>query len=153
MEALRNRETASKQSDFGVCGRTSVPVVDPRLEVDSESIGNAVDVGVVADHLADIEDVPIRESRGFESGDVVLGHRRWFDGELLGEPEHRSSLLVETGGTPICFDAREEVIILEESAQTAPMVDNSVVALVDLAHHEGDEFTLNLAEGLGSSHG
>jgi hypothetical protein len=152
VEPLQHRETAIEQSGCDVCGGVSVAVVDPGLEVDAKPIRDAVDIGVVADHLAYVEDIPIRETSRYQSGDVVLDHRRWLDGQLLGESEHRGSFLVETGGPPICFDGGEEAIILEESAQTAPVVGYSVVALVDPAHDEGDEFTLNLAQGLASSH-
>ena len=142
---MRDRETAIRQAAFDVCGATSVAVVNPGLEVDAKPIRDAVDIGVVADHLAYVEDVPIRETGRSQSGDDVLGHRCWLDGQLLGENQHRCSFLVETGRPPVRVDGSEEAIILEESAQTAPVVGYSIVALVDPAHDEGDEFTLHLA--------
>ena len=42
---------------------------------------------------------------------------------------------------------------MEEAAQTAPVVDDSVVAVVLQAHDQGDEFALDLAERCGAGHG
>ena len=51
------------------------------------------------------------------------------------------------------FNRSGEFVVVEQPTQTAPVVDNSIVAVVLEAHDQGDEFALDLAEGCSPSHG
>ncbi len=117
----------------------------PGLELHAEPICDAVHVGVVGDNLADIENVPVGESPLPKEVDVPRGHIPRRYGQLLDVFEHRHALVGQTGRSPVLLDPGQQVVILEQPAQTAPVMRYSVVALVDAAHEQGDQFPLYLA--------
>ena len=51
------------------------------------------------------------------------------------------------------LDGCYEFVVFDESAQTAPVVDYSVVAVVGEADDQGDEFAFDLAQRGGAAHG
>jgi len=50
------------------------------------------------------------------------------------------------------FDRGEEFVVLEETAQTAPVMRQSVVAFVDGAHHNSDQLPVDLAKSRRPAH-
>jgi len=104
-------------------------------------------VGVVGGNRADVENVSLCETDITQRNNVRLGHLTRNIGELLHVPQHRHPSLTQSSGPPISVDGSEEIIVLEESPQTAAMVGHSVMAVVHVTHNQGDEFTLNLSQG------
>ncbi len=54
----------------------------------AQAVGQAVDVGIIARYLIDVEDIGIAETGGAQGGDVPFDHGPRFSGELLGVGEH-----------------------------------------------------------------
>ena len=65
-------------------------------------------------------------------------------GQLLGVGQHRRALVRQAGGAPVFLDGGQKVVVLEESAQTAPVVGRSVVTVVVATDHQGHKFTFDL---------
>jgi len=130
----------------------SSSVVDPCLELDAETISDTVCVGVVGRHRGDVEDVTVGEARLPERCHVGLVHLSGRRCELFGVRQHGDALFAESRLSPIGFDRGEEVVVLQETSQTATVVGESVVALVGGADNESDQFTFDLAQGAGSRH-
>ena len=128
-------------------------VGDPVFGLEAEAVGDAVGIGVVADDLDDVEDVAVAET-GFAQGlDVGSAGRGGGFGEFHGETQHGGALGGERGGGPVVLDGRYKFVVFDESAQTAPVVDYSIVAIVGEADDQSDEFAFNLAQRGGAAHG
>ncbi len=61
--------------------------------------------------------------------------------------------LIQPGGSPIPLDESQQTVVDEETAQTAPVVGQSVVTFVCLRHDEGDHLAVDLAQTAGACHG
>lgn len=77
---------------------------------------------------------------------VGLGDACRGVGEFGGVGEDCEAAGGEAGRFIIGFDAGEEFVVLEQAAQTAPVVGDSVVAVVSLADDEGDHFALDFGQ-------
>ena len=77
--------------------------------------------------------------------DIGFDHLAGRTGQLQRVRQHRSAPLTDRGGLPVDVDLREERVVLQESAQTAPMVGESIVAIVLERHDVGDQLSLDLA--------
>ncbi len=130
----------------------SSSVVDPGLQRDAETIGDTVCVGVVGRHCDDVQDVVVGEARLPERCHVGLIHLPRRRREFLDVGQHDSALFAESRRSPIGFDRGEEVVVLQETSQTATVVGESVVALVGGADNESDQLTFDLAERLRTGH-
>ena len=67
-----------------------------------------------------------------QAGNVSLGHVPWCSGEFLAKTQHGKTLVGEPGRFVVGFDRRGEVIVSKEPTQTAPMMGQSIVTIVDL---------------------
>jgi len=63
------------------------------------------------------------------------------------------ALVAQFGCSPVGFDRTKEVVISEKAPQTAAVMRESVVASVDVADNQGDQFAFNLAQCLCGPHG
>ncbi len=66
--------------------------------------------------------------------------------------EHGNALLREACRLEVRFDFPCEIVIAEQSAQTAPMMGRSVVALVDLRDHHRHHLPLYLSQRFSTPH-
>lgn len=128
-------------------------VRDPIFKGDTESVGDPVDVGVVADNVNDVQDVGIREPDVRECLLVGGRHLARCAGELVSERQHGQTFLAQSSGVIVVLDGRQHCVVFEEPTQTASVVDRSVFAIVDSADDEGDHFAFYLAQCLGPGHG
>lgn len=87
-----------------------------------------------------------------ECSNIGLDHLTGGPRQLLDVVEHRSPLFAQAGRPPVVFYGFEEVIVFEEKSQTATVVGQSVMAVVDTADYKGDQFTFDLAQRLRSCH-
>ncbi len=110
-------------------------VRDPGLGLDAQTVSDPVRVGVVADDLDYVEDVTVGEPGRPQGLDISFVHRTGLSRQFDGEPQHRPPLGGQVRGGPVSFDRLDKLIIFDQPAQTAPVVDNSVVAVVLEAHH------------------
>ena len=126
---------------------------DPVFGLEAEAVGDAVGIRVVGDDFDDVEDVAVAEA-GFAQGVGVgiAGSGGGF-GEFDGETQHGGALGGQRGGPPVVLDGRYEFVVFDESAQTAPVVDYSIVAIVGEADDQGDKFAFDFAQRGGSAHG
>ena len=106
-------------------------IVEPGFDGDAESVGDPIYIREVGRHFGDVEDVPIGESGGAESVDIVGVDIGWSASEPFGVAQQRSPPCVEAGRSPIALDRDEKFVVLEKPPQTAPVVGQSVVAFVD----------------------
>ena len=131
-------------------------VIDDRLHPwfnpNPEPVGDTVHVGVVGHDFDNIKDVTVRESGGSEGVDVFVGHFAWVECEFFGIFEHGQPLTSQAGRPVVRSDAIGQIVVLEKVAQTALVMSHSVVALVERADHEGNHFSFDFAECLGSGH-
>ena len=128
-------------------------VGDPVFGLEAEPVGDAVGVRVVADDFCDVEDVAVAEA-GFAQGvDVGIVGRGGGFGELDGVAEHGGALGRQRNGGPVVLDGGDEFVVFDEAAQTAPVVDHSVVAVVGEADDQGDELAFGFAQRGGAGHG
>jgi hypothetical protein len=122
------------------------------LEPDSETIHDAVGVGVVRGDLGETEDVFIAEPHGKEPVVVLARHPRRREGQLRHVVEHRSPAIVDGRRFVIALQRLEKVVVLQQSAQTAPMVGQSVLAAIELADDQRDHLALDLGQGATPRH-
>jgi hypothetical protein len=116
--------------------------------LDAEAVCDSVDVGVVGGDGANVEDVAVREASGPERPNIPLVHVAWRTCEFFDIAQHGDARIAQTGGSPIGFYRSEQLIVPEEASQTATVVAESVVAVVDVAHHESDELSFDFSERL-----
>ncbi len=67
----------------------------------SQSIGNAVDIGVVGADLDDMQDIDVGESRLAQRIAVVARHGGWCLGEFDDEFQHRIATLAQARLAPV----------------------------------------------------
>ena len=127
-------------------------VIGARLQLDAQPVGDAIRVGVVRGDLGDVEDVAVAETRCAQGVGVGALDRCGTRRQLFGVRENRRAALVEPGRPPVDFDPREQVVVPQQPAQTAPVVRDSIVAAVELADDEGDELAVDLAQAGGAGH-
>ncbi len=120
--------------------------------MDAEAVGDAIDVGVVGGDGANVEHITIGESNVEQRGHIGFGHLAWCTGQLLHIVEHCLTFCAESCGAPIGLDGVKKLIVLEEASQTATVVGDSVVALVDVAHDQRNDLPFDFAEGSGAGH-
>ena len=87
-----------------------------------------------------------------EVAEVSFRHLSGLNSQLDGKPQHCPSTVVEGCLSPVRLQLGQEGVVFEESAQTAPVVGYSVVAVVLEADYQGDQFSFHFAEGCGSRH-
>ena len=126
---------------------------EPGFELDAKAVCDSVDVGVVRGDGTDIEDVSIAEPGISQVGHVGVGHVSWGASQFLHIREHCNPLLTQARITPVNLDCFEQLVVFEEAPQTAAMVCQSVVALIDAADHEGDQLPLDPSKGSCARHG
>ena len=114
----------------------------------AQPVCDSIDVGVVRRNGRDVEYVAVREADRSQVVDVGTGHVTRSERQLLNVFEHCDALIAEASGTPVALDRCEKAIIFEKTPQTAAVMGESVVASVDVAHDQGDEFALDLAQRL-----
>jgi len=119
---------------------------DPFFERNTEAISDPVGVGEVRDNFCDMEDVGVGESLASKRCDIGLGYGGRLTGEFLGISQHSDALSGEARRRIILLDAGGEVIITEQTAQTAPVMGNSVMALVDPGNDNSNHLPLYLAK-------
>ena len=126
---------------------------DPVFDLEAESVGDAVGIRVIGDDFDDVEGVAVAEA-GFAQGlDVGVVGCGWGFGEFHGETQHGGALGGQRGGGPVVLDGRYEFVVFDESAETAPVVDYSIVAAVGEADDQGDEFAFDFAQRGSAAHG
>jgi hypothetical protein len=118
----------------------------------SEPICDPVHVCVVGGHLADIEDVPVREPNASQRVEILRNDPLWTDRQLFGIAEHCSASIIDRCRLPVRFDGGEQVVIVEEPSQTATVMGHSVVALVEGAHNKGDHLSVDPSKILRPCH-
>ena len=78
------------------------PLLMPeRFKLYAQTIGQAVDVGIIARYLVDVENIGVAEAGGAQGGDIGLLHGPRFFGELLGVGEHGAVGGVQIGLPPV----------------------------------------------------
>jgi len=125
---------------------------NPGLCRDPQTVSDAVGVGVVGGALRYVVNVAVAEAHLAKSLHIGLLHVGGRGREFHRISEHGPSLLGQIRRTPISVYRRQKVIVLEQTAQTAPMVGDSIVTAVDLTHDQGDQFALHLAQRGRSRH-
>ena len=120
--------------------------------MNAETVGDAVDIGVVADDLGDMQDVDVGMSGGSQRRYVLRDHLPRSPGQLQRIAQHREASIIQTGRFEVVFDPTEKIIIFEEATQTAPMMGESVVTVIGGAHHQRDQLPIDLAQRLGALH-
>ena len=78
--------------------------IDPVFGLNTESVGNAIDVVEVGADLGGVVDRPIVPSRFMEGVDIFCAHFGRARRQFLGVSEQRSGRLIEIGGTPVIGD-------------------------------------------------
>ena len=99
-----------------------------------------------------MENVDVAEPGIAKRLDVGLDHVRRALSEFYCVGQHSKTLFAERCRLPVSLDGFQQFVIFEEAAQTAPVVDYSVVTPVCLADDQRDQFALNLAKRLRASH-
>ena len=117
----------------------------PCLQLHAQPICDAIDVGVVCGDGRDIEDVAVSESDRVEAMHIRSVHGPGCACESLDVLEHRQAPVAQSGCSPVSLDRIEKFVISEEAPQTATVMRESVVASVDVADNQGDQFAFNLA--------
>ena len=74
-------------------------------------------------------------------------------GEFHRESQHGHPLGRQVRCGPVLFNGSRQLIVAEQPTQTAPVVDDSVMAVVLEAHHQSDDLPLDLAERRRTRHG
>ena len=128
-------------------------VGDPVFDLEAEAVGDAVGIRVIGDDFGDVEDVPVAEAGFAQRVDVGVVGCGWAFGEFHGETQHGGALGGQRGGGPVVLDGRYKFVVFDESAQTTPVVDYSIVAVIGEADDQGDEFAFDLAQRGGAAHG
>lgn len=135
------------------CSRLVLTIpCEPGLQRHTQAVGDTIYVCVVSDDLHDVEDVAIGEAGTAHGGHVSFSHVAGGRRQILGLGQHRHPFLTEAGGTPVGFDALDQIVVLEKRAQTAPVVPHSVVTVVVGADDEGDQFPFDLSQRLRARH-
>ena len=124
----------------------------PVLQRDAESVRHAVGERVIADDLAHIEDIAIGEAMAPHELDVSFFDFRRREREFLCVSEHGGASIVKSGRRPVGLDAGQEVVIVQQATQTAPMVHDSVATTIQLADAQRDQLAVHLAQALGATH-
>jgi len=132
---------------------TSLVMRNPILCGDTKAVGDAVDIGVVADHFSDIENVSVSEFCISQSFDICWHHLTGSVCELQRIGEHRTTLVRHRRAAPVDFELRKEGVVFEESAQTAPVMADSIVTVVLERNHVRNQLSLHLAKCCGAGHG
>lgn len=122
------------------------------LELDPEAVSDPIDVGVVADELGEVQDVRVRQPVLAQRIDVRARDGARRRGQLERVRKQRDTARVEASRAPVGLDALEQRIVLQQPAQTAPVMRPSVVASVVVGHDERDELAVHLAQRLRSAH-
>ena len=124
----------------------------PVLDGDTESIGDPIDAAVRR-RLTDVVHISIAETDRSERIDIGFDHLAGRSGQLQRIGQHRRAPLTDRGGSPVDVDLGEERVVFQESAQTAPVVSESIVAVVLERNDVGDQLSLDLAQRPGPRHG
>jgi len=122
------------------------------LDVDAKPVGDAVDERVVARDLGDGENVCVAETSGSQHLDVGADQRGRGARQLLDVGQHRQAPIVQSCRPIILFDSFQQRVVVQQAAQTAPMVRDSIMAPVEPAHDERDHLALELWQAGGSRH-
>lgn len=84
--------------------------------------------------------------------DVRFFDFRRREREFLCISEHGGASIVKSGRRPVGLDAGQEVVIVQQATQTAPMVHDSVATTIQLADAQRDQLAVHLAQALGATH-
>ena len=136
----------------GVQSARSSSITKPGLDGHSESVRDAVDVGVVARAFADREHVVVPQALGAEPVDVLPPHGPGPLGQSIDVVEDRFAAGRQARTAPIGFDRPEQRVVLQQPTQTAPVMSQSIAAAVQLADPQRDQFAVDLAQARGASH-
>jgi hypothetical protein len=96
--------------------------------------------------------ISITETDRSERIDIGFDHLAGRTGQLQRIGQHRHAPLTDRGGSPIDVDLSEERVVFQESAQTAPMMGESIVAVVLERNDVSDQLSLDLAQRPGTRH-
>ncbi len=86
------------------------PGLDEMLALNTQGIGDAIDVIEEADNLCRIMDRDIIQAGFTQLNDIGLGHSRWLPGQLLSEGAERVIDRVQRGAAPVTNDGIDEGI-------------------------------------------
>lgn len=128
-------------------------VGDPVLQRDAQTVSYSVGICVIAHDFCDVENVGVAEPELFQTHHVLFCDAAWADSELQGIVEHGDAFVCYPGGLVIVLDASGEIIISQQPAKTAPVMGQSVVAVVFLGYDQRNHLTLHLAESFRPFHG
>ncbi len=92
-----------------------------------------------------MQDVHIGESDPAQGVEILLDQARRLQGQLLRVGEDSLAACIEARAAPILLDALEQRVVLQQSAQTAPVVGRSVVATVEPADDQCHQLSIDLA--------
>lgn len=114
-----------------------VPV---RLEIDAQTVGQAVDECEVGGDRRGVVDHTVVEAVGSELIDIRRCHAGRLSCELLGIVEKGSIGRVEIGedGTEIALEGAGPFGVGGQLTERRPVMPHSIVAIVDLADGDGD---------------
>jgi len=129
-----------------------VGIGDPGFDADAQTVGHSVGVRVVSGDLHDVKDVTIREPSSAQRLGVSGTHVPRRERQLHPEVQHRPARCREICRAPVCGDCFEECIVFEESAQTAPVMDNSIVTMVLEADDQCQQLPLHFAKRCSARH-
>ena len=105
-----------------------------RFRIDSQAVGDAVDVVEVGDHLGGVADGPVGKAQGPQTVKVIRSYARGSRGQLdrmvaqgpIGIRHNRLSI--------ISGDLIGPAGVVDLSPEVIPVGDDSVVAVVDLGY-------------------
>ncbi len=60
-------------------------------------------------------------------------------------PQHRQAAFVKSRPFEVSLDGGQQLVVLEQSAQTAPVMSDSVVTSVDRADYQRDHLAVHFA--------
>jgi hypothetical protein len=122
------------------------------LQLNPQTVGDAVDVGVVGSHLDDVQYIDVAEAGGEQALHICSLHCGRRTRQLDRVAQHGEPPIVEAGALEVVLDPCEQSVVSQEPAQTAPVMHASVLAGVLVADNEGYELALNLAQALRAAH-
>ncbi len=112
------------------------------FERDAQAIGQAIDVGEVADDLVDVENVALREARYLERLDVITCHGSRRACELFGIGQHGELPAGQACLAPIGGQLLNQGGIFDEPEQTCPVMHQSIVTAIERRNNHGDHLAL-----------
>ena len=122
----------------------------PRLQIDSQSICNAIDVVEEADDMHQFKNRPIAEPDHFQGFDISLAHLGGSSGQLLGVGSDGTLTVIQGfGARPDRFD---EILAAGQRFEISQVRLDSVVTVIEIAGENRDPFSLRSREFGWSSH-